>query len=70
MAIKDLQDDWRVQVLIQEMPTDKEVDAGQEQTPVGDTFVPKKPNSSQNPTQQNKGGAPKKGTQAGKKDTT
>jgi hypothetical protein len=46
MAIKDLQDDWRVPVLIQEMPIDKEVDAGKEQTHVGDTFSPKKPNPS------------------------
>jgi hypothetical protein len=33
-------------------------------------LMPKKPNPSQKPTQQKKGGAPKKGTQAGKKDTT
>jgi hypothetical protein len=52
------------------MPTSKEADGGKYQTPVGDKVVPKKPNPSQNPTQQNKGGVKKKGTQAGKKDTT
>jgi hypothetical protein len=28
MTIKDWKDDWRVPILIQEMPMDKEVDAG------------------------------------------
>jgi hypothetical protein len=64
MAIKDWKDDWRVPVLNQEMSTDKEADAGKEQTPVGDKKMPKKPNPGQKPTQQKKGGAPKKGTQA------
>jgi hypothetical protein len=44
MAIKDWQDDWRVPVLNQEMSTDKEVDAGKEQTPAGDKNTPKNPN--------------------------
>jgi hypothetical protein len=70
MAIKDWQDDWRVPVPTQEMPTDKEVEAGKDQTPFGDKVAPKKPNPSQKPTEQNKGGVPKKGTQTGKKDTT
>jgi hypothetical protein len=70
MEIKDWQDDWRVPVLTQEMPTGKEADAGKDQTPVGDKVVPKKPKPSQKPTQQKKGGVPKKGTQARKKDTT
>jgi len=70
MAIKDWQDEWRVPVLTQEMSTDKEVDVGKEQTLVRDKMIPKKPNPGQNLTQQKKGGALKKGTQAGKKDTT
>jgi hypothetical protein len=70
MAIKDWQDDWRVPILIQEMFMDKEVDAEQEQTPTGDKTTPKNPKPSHKLTQQKKGGAPKKGTQAGKKDTT
>jgi len=43
MAIKHWQDDQRVPVLIQEIPMDKEVDAGQEQTPKRDKMIPKKP---------------------------
>jgi hypothetical protein len=70
MVIKDWQDDWRVLVLIEEIPTDKRADAGQEQTPIGVKIVPNMPNPSQKPTQKNKGVAPKKVTQAGKKDTT
>jgi hypothetical protein len=53
-----------------EMPTDKDVEAGKEPTLVGDKAAPKKPNPSQKPTQQKKGGAPNKGTQETKKDTT
>jgi hypothetical protein len=52
------------------MPTGKEADAGKYQTLVGDKYVPKKPNLSQKLTQQKKGGVLKKGTHAGKKDTT
>jgi hypothetical protein len=70
MTIKDWQDDWRVPFFIQEMPTDKEADAGQEKTPVGDKTTPNNPKPIQNLAQQKKGGVPKKGTQAGKKDTT
>jgi hypothetical protein len=62
MAIKDWQDDWRVPILIQEMSTDKEADAKQEQTPAGDKTMPKNPKPSHKPTQQKKGSAPKKGT--------
>jgi hypothetical protein len=51
MAIKDWQDDWRVLVLNQEMFVNKEVDAGLEQTLVGDKMMPKKPNPGQNPMQ-------------------
>jgi hypothetical protein len=70
MAIKDCQDDWRVPVLTQEMPIYKEAEAGKEQTPAGNKAPPKKPKQSQKLTQQNKGAAPKKGTQEGKNDTT
>jgi hypothetical protein len=59
MAIKDWKDDWRVLVLIQEMPADKETNLGKEQTLVEDKTAPKNPNH--RPTQQNKGGAPEKG---------
>jgi hypothetical protein len=70
MAIKDWQYDSIVPVLIQEMSTDKEADVGREQTPAGDKTMPKKPKPSQKMAQQKKGGAPNKGTQTGKKDTT
>jgi hypothetical protein len=33
MVIKDWKDDWRILILIQEIPIDKEVDVGKEQTP-------------------------------------
>jgi hypothetical protein len=64
MAINDWQDDWRVLVLTQEMTKDKEAEAGKDQTLFGDKATPKNPKPTQNPTQQ------KKGTQAGKNDTT
>jgi hypothetical protein len=51
MAIKDWQDEWRVQVLIQKMSMDKEDDAGKEQTHAGDKTLPKKPRPSQNMAQ-------------------
>jgi hypothetical protein len=70
MDIKDWQDDWRVSFFTQEIPTNKEDDAGQDQTHARDKFVPNKPNPSQKPAQQNKGGVPKKVTQFGKMDTT
>jgi hypothetical protein len=44
------------------MPVDKEIKAGQEQTPVGDKMVPKKPRIGQKPMQHKKGGVSKKGT--------
>jgi hypothetical protein len=62
MAIKDWQDDWRVPVLTQDMPTYKEAEAGKDQTLAGNKATPKNPKLSQKPTQQNKGGAPKKCT--------
>jgi hypothetical protein len=52
------------------MFTDKEVYAGQEHTPARDKMNPKKPKLRQNTVQQEKGGATKKGTQAGKKSNT
>jgi hypothetical protein len=52
------------------MPTGKEADAGKFQTLSEDKATPKKTNPSQKLTQQKNGGVPKKGTQAGKKDTT
>jgi hypothetical protein len=67
MAIKDWQDDWRVPVMNQEMSMDKEVDAGQEKTPARDKMMLKNPKLGQ---QWNKGGAPKKGSQVGKKNNT
>jgi hypothetical protein len=70
MTIKDWQDDWKIPVLTQEIPTGKEVDAEQYQTPVVDKFAPKKPNPSHKSAQKKKVGVPKKGTQARKKDTT
>jgi hypothetical protein len=70
MTIKDWQDDLRVPVLNQEMSTNKGADVGKEQTPTRDKMTPKNPNSGQKPTQQKKGGAPKKGTQAGKRNNT
>jgi hypothetical protein len=51
MAIRDWYDDWRILVLNQEMPTDKEVKVGQEQKLAGDKTMPKKPRTGHNPTQ-------------------
>jgi hypothetical protein len=46
MAIKDWQDDWRVPILIQDIPTDKEADARQENTLIGEKTIPNQPNPS------------------------
>jgi hypothetical protein len=71
MAIKDWDDNWRIPVLNREMPTEmEEEEVGQGQTPVEEITVPKKPRTGQNKAQQKKGGASKKGTQAGKKNNT
>jgi hypothetical protein len=71
MAIKDWHvDDWRILDLNQEMSVDKEANAGQEKTLPGDKMTPNKPNTGQNLVQQKKGGASKKGTQAGNKNNT
>jgi hypothetical protein len=43
MAIKDWKSDWRVPVLTQDMSTDKEVDARQDQIPAGDEYIPNNP---------------------------
>jgi hypothetical protein len=69
MAIKDWQDDWRVPVLNQEMSMDKEVDAGQEQTPAGDKMMPKKPNPGQKPCNRRKGVRQRKVPRRGRRTT-
>jgi hypothetical protein len=51
MAIKDWDDDWRIPVLNQEMPTGMEEEVGQGQTPVEEITVPKKPRTGQNKAQ-------------------
>jgi len=52
------------------MPAEMEEEVGQGQTPAEEVTVPKKPRTSQNKVQWNKGEASKKGTQAGKKNNT
>jgi hypothetical protein len=52
------------------MSADKEVEAGQEQTPAGNKTASKKSRTGQNPAQQKKGGVSKKGTKARKKNNT
>jgi hypothetical protein len=66
MSIKDWNNDWRIPILNQEIPADKDTKAVQEHTPK----VPKNPRTGQNLTQQKKGGVSKKGTQVGKKNNT
>jgi hypothetical protein len=71
MAIKDWEDDWRIPVLIREIPAEiEEEEVRQEQTHVEEITVPKKPRTGQNKAQQKKGGTSKTGTQAGKKNNT
>jgi hypothetical protein len=70
MSIRDSNNDWRILVLNQEMPVDKEADAGKEQKPARDKMVPKKLRIGQNSVQQNKGGVSKKIIQVGKKNNT
>jgi hypothetical protein len=59
MEIRDWQDDWRIPVLTQEMPTGMETDAGKVQTPVGDKVALKKPKPSQNLDTTKEGGCAK-----------
>jgi restriction endonuclease len=70
MAIKDWNDDWRIPILNQEMPTRMEEKEGKEQTLAEEIAVPNKPRSGQNKVQQNKGGVSKKDTHARKKNNT
>jgi hypothetical protein len=70
MTIKDWDDDWRIPVLNQEIPVEKEAKEEQEKTPAEDKMVPKKLRTGHNKVQQKKGGVPNKDTQAGKKNNT
>jgi hypothetical protein len=53
MAIKDWEDDWRILVLIQEIPAkiEEEEEVRHEHTHVEEVTVPKKPRTSQNKAQ-------------------
>jgi hypothetical protein len=81
MAIKDWEDDWRIPVLIREIPTEIEEEevihehthaeeVRQEHTHAEEVIVPKKPRTSQKKEEKKKGGTFKTSIQTRKKNNT
>jgi hypothetical protein len=72
MAIKDWEDDWRILVLIQDIPVEveEEEEVRQDHKQLEKVTVPNKPRTSQNKAQKKKRGTSKIGSQTGKKNNT
>jgi hypothetical protein len=72
MAIKDWEDDWRISVLIREVPAEieEEEEVRQEQTQPEEVTVTKKPRTGQNKAQKKKEGTSKTGAHTGNKNNT
>jgi hypothetical protein len=81
MAIKDWEDDWRIPVIISNIPVGAEEEearkehtnvegVGQGETQCQEVPVPKKPRTSQTKPKQTKGGSSKIGTHKGKPNNT
>jgi hypothetical protein len=73
-AMRDLQHDWNIPVITKDMPKGKEVKVGSSKTSAGGSVVTKKSTQQGKPGQnivpQNKGSAPKKDEQIGKKENS